>query len=194
MLIYFNPRSLTGATISGTKFKTLIGISIHAPLRERLRFGRRHEQKSAFQSTLPYGSDEGKPVCDEHPEISIHAPLRERLFIDRNIDVLGRNFNPRSLTGATQNNPYKFPIKKISIHAPLRERPLRHLQPTQRQAFQSTLPYGSDAKVSNEHLYFNPRSLTGATNIYNRLMAFTKISIHAPLRERRSKKYSPASI
>ena len=58
----------------------------------------------------------------------------------------------------------------ISIHAPSRERPLRHLQPTQRQAFQSTLPRGSDVQLktpSVDTLDFNPRSLAGATSFVN---------------------------
>ena len=77
-------------------------------------------------------------------------------------------------------------------------------------SFQSTLPYGSDAKAVSKkykHTYFNPRSLTGATRsvssppVARRLFQSTlpygsdmkqlwirpnakDISIHAPLRER----------
>ena len=53
----FNPRSLAGATISGTKFKTLIGISIHAPSRERPMWANKAISHEVFQSTLPRGSD-----------------------------------------------------------------------------------------------------------------------------------------
>ena len=76
-------------------------------------------------------------------------------------------FNPRSLTGATSRRP--------GIGADW-------------FAFQSTLPYGSDALSSmgcQMYAYFNPRSLTGATVWYSRYDGTFLISIHAPLRERR---------
>ena len=97
-----------------------------------------------FQSTLPYGSDF---------EISI-------------VTVPADDFNPRSLTGATENpviNPWG---EKISIHAPLRERPEPICRRRRCDGFQSTLPYGSDyaRKIrQNRQYHFNPRSLTGAT-------------------------------
>ena len=54
-----------------------------------------------FQSTLPYGSDAFGDPTSAQVGISIHAPLRERLQTMRM--VMDRNiyFNPRSLTGAT---------------------------------------------------------------------------------------------
>ena len=97
----FNPRSLAGATklfygifaagdisihapsrerlISGAKFKTLTGISIHAPSRERPSGGMLLCRLFQFQSTLPRGSDYDKS--------SSFYCLRD--------------FNPRSLAGAT---------------------------------------------------------------------------------------------
>ena len=75
-----------------------------------------------FQSTLPHGSDFGFLL------------LRSR----------HRDFNPRSLTGAT------LKITLIPVF------PL----------FQSTLPHGSDSALSIRvklSRHFNPRSLTGAT-------------------------------
>ena len=118
----FNPRSLTGATKGLFLVSADAKISIHAPLRERRSISQlRQELQTAFQSTLPYGSDykivDKKYVID----ISIHAPLRERrsLFFKNNSNV---NFNPRSLTGATSG--FK------SLDDGLK--------------FQSTLPYGSD--------------------------------------------------
>ncbi len=76
---YFNPRSLTGATLGYTlqhngqidfNPRSLTGATFITPL--FILF-------ILFQSTLPYGSDNYYPV------IRIHI----------------RNFNPRSLTGAT---------------------------------------------------------------------------------------------
>ena len=118
----FNPRSLAGATcaaftiiLAGTFQSTLPcgsdfflpsllllrGISIHAPLRERL---------VKVTGLLFYIS------------ISIHAPLRERPFhtVIRNQPYI--HFNPRSLAGATICGNKMLPAVIISIHAPLRER------------------------------------------------------------------------
>ena len=183
----FNPRSLTGATLISSLLFGDVAISIHAPLRERLlaelqAFGQlpisihaplRERPKSTnsqrcpakFQSTLPYGSD----------------PRKDNYY------WLCKNFNPRSLTGATGNAEKLIFDRTISIHAPLRERPItsgwlsassdfnpRSLtgatKPPELQqtlfGFQSTLPYGSDNLMSinsPKSSNFNPRSLTGAT-------------------------------
>ena len=76
----------------------------------------------------------------------------------------------------------------ISIHAPSRER-LRAIHERSRTAlFQSTLPHGSDTLPPSflpTSLHFNPRSLTGATYIPKSYELQSKISIHAPSRERR---------
>ena len=164
-------------------------------------------------------------------DISIHAPLRERPSGKGNNQFQILHFNPRSLTGATHFVLSIFFSIIISIHAPLRERlfgdppplnasgisihaPLRErlgLLNGQNQvaAFQSTLPYGSDAIppiLYRLHNHFNPRSLTGATGASRpycfknevfqstlpygsdftgaALTSSLEISIHAPLRER----------
>ena len=57
-LIYFNPRSLTGATATVAAWRAAELISIHAPSRERLDFIITLEHEGlTFQSTLPHGSD-----------------------------------------------------------------------------------------------------------------------------------------
>ena len=101
ILTNFNPRSLAGATLTSLSMYIIQCISIHAPLRERRPVPRR-----AFWRFL----------------ISIHAPLRERhKYVETKMikvkfqstlpcgsDVAlacavhaSRNFNPRSLAGAT---------------------------------------------------------------------------------------------
>ena len=96
---YFNPRSLVGATGITQLFAAGFCISIHAPLRERRShaiatcplpyFNPRSltgaalsssmlTQCSAFQSTLPYGSDAKDIVRAVCCLISILAPSRER--------------------------------------------------------------------------------------------------------------------
>ena len=98
-----------------------------------------------FQSTLPHGSDLNNELTKAKIKtISIHAPSRERrqtLFDDNivtNISIrapsrerlkfsnwliLQWDFNPRSLTGATEKSHIMSTDLKISIHAPSRERP-----------------------------------------------------------------------
>ena len=143
-MVYFNPRSLAGATIEVMFIRQLL----------------------TFQSTLPRGSDfnEGqlipyfvdisihapsrerrlkpKAIVDS-PVISIHAPSRERqlssfpLLLDNLISIhapsrerqmlcvwslLLAYFNPRSLAGATSASKFLAVAAFISIHAPSRER------------------------------------------------------------------------
>ena len=186
----FNPRSLTGATSTIADSLVISSISIHAPSRER-RTGRvESEVQRIFQSTLPHGSDQDKvnPRCPL--AISIHAPSRERLFIfyllastmifqstlphgsdfDDFVLIFGNiNFNPRSLTGATQEKPrvaaviafqstlphgsddareHGVDFIDISIHAPSRERRRYCMRCLRQFAFQSTLPHGSDLAAS----------------------------------------------
>ena len=123
----FNPRSLTGATSLHRDHLQLFFISIHAPSRER-------QQDNAKAAIID---------C-----ISIHAPSRERPLCDQKTQRRSRDFNPRSLTGATS---------------------LLSTACSPRKAFQSTLPHGSDKirqlKFSISIRNFNPRSLTGATMI-----------------------------
>ena len=122
------------------------------------------------------------------PGISIHAPSRERRpsVLVTPGDFI--NFNPRSLAGATKtalaiiegvvefqstlprgSDVTEYAVHKvfdkISIHAPSRERPYYHESCTYR-------------------LYFNPRSLAGATDSGYLVPIFVDISIHAPSRER----------
>ena len=145
----------------------MFGISIHAPLRERLVASSSEPKRLRFQSTLPYGSD-ASPSCtalcsdqafqstlphggdhvldflyDGQGSISIHAPSRER---------------PRTLQNQRS-------YSSISIHAPLRERQKRHYELARR-------------------VNFNPRSLTGATITLIWCPISLFISIHAPSRER----------
>ena len=142
----FNPHSLTGATFSSNASST----------------------SSAFQSTLPYGSDLEVLFLKPCPPISIHAPLRERpiiLFLLANVE---RDFNPRSLTGATPKAGYTVLVLKRFQSTLPHGSDFKIFKPRNGMiAFQSTLPHGSDLTpliVTKPNLNFNPRSLTGATN------------------------------
>ena len=209
---HFNPRSLTGATFDIHVFSTQISISIHAPSRERrccsISIGIPHIFQSTlprgsdyltatellsiveFQSTLPRGSDASaliKPL--------IRKDFNPRSLAGATIPLVGLSrrsdyFNPRSLAGAT------LTVSVCTIVVPV---------------FQSTLPRGSDLSGgcgrSGSPADFNPRSLAGATMaaalrdkvkaefqstlprgsdvlcLYFRNIP-TAISIHAPSRER----------
>ena len=146
---YFNPRSLTGAT------------SLRAPIL----------LSNLFQSTLPHGSDHAG---------SAHL----RTSID---------FNPRSLTGATPCHYAVLAYRRFQSTLPHGSDGRSFCWRFAKQQFQSTLPHGSDNALtawdsvfhlfqstlphgSDSHgslshavlLYFNPRSLTGATVMLGR--------------------------
>ena len=167
---------------------SLILISIHAPLRERLVEVMALASPLPFQSTLPYGSDESvlvngietlisihAPLRERHDEIpgidadvliSIHAPLRERLPC-YGASYIQAQFQSTLPYGSDLlvGHSYYF-VAIISIHAPLRERPLLRARHSLISLFQSTLPYGSDLLVGHSYYFV------------------AIISIHAPLRER----------
>ena len=162
----FNPRSLAGATYhSSTSAVSKAAISIHAPSRERLPLSYLIKLPSAFQSTLPRGSDTA--LCERRKEKIIFQST-----LPRGSDSLlsGRcccaaNFNPRSLAGATFADATATCIRLISIHAPSRER---------RRGYPSFF----------QGAHFNPRSLAGATLLLCDVGRNVIISIHAPSRER----------
>ena len=125
---------------------------------------------SGFQSTLPRGSDSsGIDSCTMRtlfqstlPRGSDAAAFRAAL---RRMD-----FNPRSLAGATFKRRCRLGGGHISIHAPSRERRSAGSSCGSSSLFQSTLPRGSDVTArsfrSTGDLYFNPRSLAGATRLW----------------------------
>ena len=130
-----------------------------------------------FQSTLPHGSDADITVQLVAIKISIHAPSRERLST---IAVIPRPAGI-SIHAPSRERLVSGYIRRrdalISIHAPSRERRSAPTFAISTLAFQSTLPHGSDIALISQlsfSLYFNPRSLTGATVqnkvIYNALL------------------------
>ena len=121
---YFNPRSLTGATIIDTKRLAAREFQSTLPYGSDVGYNLFRSPTLEFQSTLPYGSDRVDvhhatmrtkisihAPLRERPQhlkqhrypiyISIHAPLRERLHVNK-IILHSKHFNPRSLTGATK--------------------------------------------------------------------------------------------
>ena len=163
---------------------------------------------TAFQSTLPRGSEAGLPIprgpwpyfnprslagastllvarlCNR--VISIHAPSRERVGF-RNAIGNSIDFNPRSLAGANVEPFSKYGMGAISIHAPSRERLMTLYGSLPTWIFQSTLPRGSEDPHELEGILrenFNPRSLAGAINVAKDRDLTAPISIHAPSRER----------
>ncbi len=165
---YFNPRSLTGATMTKWSLSRK-NVLFQSTLPHGSDAYRVFIQGGVFvfQSTLPHGSDTkwillflfceyfnprsltGATPTIKAPAtkgfISIHAPSRERPG-RRLILTNSGYFNPRSLTGATKGyQEEESQHAAISIHAPSRERPCAQ-------------PY-AEYVLSD----FNPRSLTGAT-------------------------------
>ena len=99
-----------------------------------------------------------------------------------------RNFNPRSLAGATPLDKTVTADQYISIHAPSRERRKTLCRLLQSSEFQSTLPRGSD----NDNLALVKQNLISIhapsrerQRHQQQLQQQIQISIHAPSRERR---------
>ena len=122
----FNPRSLTGATAyNPAMFSKGLTISIHAPSRERPTLKRSWSSSTAFQSTLPHGSDHGQ--TETEPTLRIFQS---------------------TLPHGSDNNHYGISYaSSISIHAPSRERHKAIDKKVFEKEFQSTLPHGSDGKL-----------------------------------------------
>ena len=120
--------------------------------------------------------------------ISIHAPLRERPRSACSSEDTRQYFNPRSLAGATLVTMEKLLNCRFQSTLPCgsdrRQKVMRHLTISFQSTlpcgsdfnflrcsltaskFQSTLPCGSDHSSSSSEkqpIYFNPRSLAGAT-------------------------------
>ena len=144
-------------------------ISIHAPSRERrLRSLLWLIRPLLFQSTLPRGSDFIDMFrTGTYNRISIHAPSRERRLSPCSCSADG-NFNPRSLAGATSfSSSFSFKVfyfNPRSLAGATAEDIFKLGFVT---IFQSTLPRGSDPageqQITIIPAYFNPRSLAGAT-------------------------------
>ena len=166
----FNPHSLTGATFSSNASST----------------------SSAFQSTLPRGSDRNSVRCsDKICQFQSTLPRGSDPYLQSFYDSFF-NFNPRSLAGATAKNLIIY-LNSILFQSTLprgsdQAEPIR---PPAIEPFQSTLPRGSDrafvwgekyicfisvhapsrerpvekAKVVRRIENFNPRSLAGATSV-----------------------------
>ena len=144
---YFNPRSLTGATVNTIIINISIAISIHAPSRERPQYG--------DTTLLP-------------DYISIHAPSRERPLAE----AMEKLRKAISIHAPSRERPLSS-VHTLS-NLKLFQSTLPHgsdrsmIESTMRTViFQSTLPHGSDPGdfkgAPSFWRYFNPRSLTGAT-------------------------------
>ena len=106
---HFNPRSLTGATYHEDFVLMYLGISIHAPLRERQDCNQLLAPIFSISIHAPLRERPIRPkFLQRRRAISIHAPLRERQRADSSVRLCGH----------------------ISIHAPLRERRYKNQQLT----------------------------------------------------------------
>ena len=121
-------------------------ISIHAPSRERHFVKRLCCNAITFQSTLPRGSD--------------------RMFLD--LRFLSRDFNPRSLAGATLRCCRAvMAMARFQSTLPRGSDYWLSNSTASDFLFQSTLPRGSDnipEAYAGRRNDFNPRSLAGATS------------------------------
>ena len=143
--MYFNPRSLTGATQISLR-RNISSTDFNPRSLTGATNNTANRRMILYISIHAPSRERPRPrVFQGSPSsISIHAPSRERRF-----------YFGRPLVGQT-----------ISIHAPSRERLMINFMMLSIMIFQSTLPHGSDYAHQNHKFqqeHFNPRSLTGAT-------------------------------
>ena len=142
---YFNPRSLTGATVQPHVVQAFLFISIHAPSRERRRSARvNNHARWHFNPRSLTGATEVALLDALYGTISIHAPSRERPY---KVFLLADSIRFQS-TLPHGSDLTSLPCTTFLIK------------------FQSTLPHGSDLwliLIIAIKINFNPRSLTGAT-------------------------------
>ena len=144
----------------------LHAISIHAPLRERQKDQDFYSQHYEFQSTLPCGSDTRLMIglfvvcifqstlpCGSDRVNVHHATMRAEFQStlpcgsDNSVCfsiILFRNFNPRSLAGATMNMDYLINLLLFQSTLPCGSDHFGFLFRNVYSLFQSTLPCGSD--------------------------------------------------
>ena len=210
--IYFNPRSLAGATFHLLLCKlpciyfnprSLAGATFVLPYPP--------PNLSYFNPRSLAGATISLALAVRASNISIHAPSRERppTLQHCNADL---HFNPRSLAGATAdgNSPRTRTLKfqstlphgsdnigvkfrnngSISIHAPSRERQIEVMSIRQLSIFQSSLPRGSDSPNSTalcSDQAFQSSLPRGSDVFVNWIIMHYSISILAPSRERLGK-------
>ena len=146
----------------------IFNISIHAPLRERQKWSAFVLFKIKFQSTLPCGSD----------TVVLSASLRPLLF--QSTLPCGSDW---------QVLFQRHPVTRFQSTLPCGSDDNLPCHFVTAGRFQSTLPCGSDSitrRGNAESSNFNPRSLAGATQPDTAAQQQQTISIHAPLRERRT--------
>ena len=100
--INFNPRSREGSDRNAfDKYSNANTISIHAPARGATYSKIYQKVMQKFQSTLPRGERPGSSFHDGIPIIiSIHAPARGATYIDKLVNAIFADFNPRSREGS----------------------------------------------------------------------------------------------
>ena len=205
----FNPRPREGAT-PRCGYPAPISVSIHAPVKGRrcfpascpsgLCFNPRPREGATYHlhqvsistqcfNPRPREGATGLPrlVGGHHP-VSIHAPVKGRLLDIRQL-VCRSCFNPRPREGATRTHCRALAGRQVSIHAPVKGRlavldssnlPTR-FNPRPREG--ATLSGPSSGRLSG----FNPRPREGATCLPLRRGLFGPVSIHAPVKGRRSR-------
>ena len=134
IILYFNPRSLAGATYLWILTRLVLFY---------------------FNPRSLAGATEQRLTLGASLIISIHAPSRERQQVIARRQRAYRHFNPRSLAGATRSPGGGRRWRIISIHAPSRERLDEYLDNQMNNTFQSTLPRGSDP-LSDYDIFSTP--------------------------------------
>ena len=150
-------------------------ISIHAPSRERRTTFISTFYKLQFRSTLPRGSDLQRFTGQITIRYKNFNPRSLAGATHRHVShrQIQSYFNPRSLAGATFKLGFVTINGAISIHAPSRERP------------RPIVFHGKPSSISI-HAPSRERPFLVST-----VIPFIQISIHAPSRERQAELMNP---
>ena len=117
----FNSRSREGATRVRVATRTYKNVSIHAPVRERLKYIINRLLSKQVSIHAPVRERLELGTSGMRSKVSIHAPVRER-HTPFPILRTPASFNSRSREGATMRYALYNVIGLVSIHAPVRER------------------------------------------------------------------------
>ena len=171
----FNPRSHEGSDRFKGEIINIMQISIHAPTRgATVRFFNVRDQFRISIHAPTRGATVKAVECRCRLGFQSTLPRGERLDMSERVDLIQRDFNPRSHEGSDRYERFCTPKAKISIHAPTRGATfcVDHIRSIVR--FQSTLPRGERrsciSTVTIPIPYFNPRSHEGSDLCRMRLM------------------------
>ncbi len=161
----FNPRPIRGRRHSNTA-NFQINISIHAPIRGRLRIFGMQQKDSIFQSTPPHGGDSVKPSSFRRMAIFQSTPPHGGDKETGTVYLVWSKFQSTPPRGGDRPENLPAVSGKISIHAPSRGRRMGadlRMPPDAISIHAPSRGRPVPGLYPRRCCHFNPRPLAGAT-------------------------------